>query len=419
MKKFLAIMMALVLVLGLSACAKKPAADPNADKQTGTTTENQTDNKTEEQKPEEPKDEPAPEPQPVVEQFSTEYDVKGSSYTGPFADTYIFEGETTDGVITKLNFDVIRDKGTPKEYSKKSIMGYVMNISDATIEKAEDALKLTLTCNGYDTRFGEGNAAQFMLSASTENLTPETTFGDLFVFSIAQQTPCPTEQAIIAYQYLATENGIEALTAETPVKDLLAKHGLFDGENFTEGTNRVSFAGFNGGRSYGEQLDAIVAYILANNMTLEDVAAMFKNENQATTPIEDRDAITGATISFTGEFQRMMEVVLNGGIFEGVVTHTENEGNINVEVKTQGFGGDVTTIVAFDAEKNVVGITVTEGNETDGIGAVLTADGSDFTKALIDGQDNVEGVDGVSGATITSNALKKAVQMAQEYVNGL
>ena len=38
----------------------------------------------------------------------------------------------------ELNFDIIRNKGSEGEYSKKDIMGYLMNISDAAVEKTAD-----------------------------------------------------------------------------------------------------------------------------------------------------------------------------------------------------------------------------------------------------------------------------------------
>ena len=49
-------------------------------------------------------------------------------------------------------------------------------------------------------------------------------------------------------------------------------------------------------------------------------------------------------------------------------------------------------------------------------GGVLTADDSDYINALIAGQDDLDSVDAVSGATITSNALKQAVRYAQEAI---
>ena len=44
--------------------------------------------------------------------FSAEYEMKGTTFAGkPKNDTFIFEGKTVDGVITELNFDIVRNKG--------------------------------------------------------------------------------------------------------------------------------------------------------------------------------------------------------------------------------------------------------------------------------------------------------------------
>ena len=48
-------------------------------------------------------------------------------------------------------------------------MGYLMNISDATVEKTEDGYRLvTLSAYGYDPAYSDGDAyyAQYMLTAS-------------------------------------------------------------------------------------------------------------------------------------------------------------------------------------------------------------------------------------------------------------
>lgn len=353
-----------------------------------------------------------------VETFSAEYEMVGTTSSGqPKNDTFIFEGETTDGIITSLNFDIIRNKGSEDEYSKKDIMGYLMNISDATVEKTEDGYRLaTLSAYGYDPAYSDGDVyyAQYMLTASCDALTEQTQFQDLSFTDLARPDHEVTvEKACIAYGYLAREAGVE-LTAETTVKELLALHGLYMDGAFVEGSKRVSFAGYNGGRSYGEQLDAITDYILANQMTLEDVYEMFRTVNQASTQIEDRDAIAGATITFGGDFQRMVYLAIHGELFEGVVTRTENEdGSQVMEVVTQGYGGEIETNVTFDANGRITAIAVHDAQETDGVGGVLTADGSDYINALIAGQDDLDAVDAVSGATMTSTALKKAVEYAK------
>lgn len=353
-----------------------------------------------------------------VETFSAEYEMVGTTSSGqPKNDTFIFEGETTDGIITSLNFDIIRNKGSEDEYSKKDIMGYLMNISDATVEKTKDGYRLaTLSAYGYDPAYSDGDVyyAQYMLTASCDALTEQTQFQDLSFTDLARPDHEVTvEKACIAYGYLAREAGVE-LTAETTVKELLALHGLYVDGAFVEGSKRVSFAGYNGGRSYGEQLDAITDYILANQMTLEDVYEMFRTVNQASTQIEDRDAIAGATITFGGDFQRMVYLAIHGELFEGVVTRTENEdGSQVVEVVTQGYGGEIETNVTFDANGRITAIAVRDTQETDGVGGALTADGSDYINALIAGQDDLDAVDAVSGATMTSTALKKAVEYAK------
>ena len=388
MKKLIALA-ALAAVLGLSACATEttePEATPT----------------------------PTPSAEAVVEDFSAEYIVTGTSHSGhTYEDTYIFEGTTTDGIITELNFDIISNKGTDAEISKKDIMGYMMNVSDAVVVKTEDGFALeNLSANGF-----EKTLMQYMTSASCDNLTEETTMKDLAVSNITGEILTP-EQAVTVYQFLADEAGIE-LTVDTPVSELLAIHGLYTDGEFKEGTSRVSFAGYNGGRSYGEQLTAISDYILANNMTLEDVLNMFQTVNQQSTPIEERDVVTGATIAFGKDFADVVEVAINGEVAQNETTHETTEAGTVVTVYTEGFGGEIKTEITFDAEGTITAITVAEANETPELGGKLTAEGSDFIKALIEGQADVDAIDNVSGASRTSEALKGAVKAAVEYFNAL
>lgn len=378
MKKYLTMLGVLALVLGCSGCSN------------GTTQE-------------EPKE-------PVVEAFAAELEVNSVSYTGPINDTFIFEGETTDGIVTKLNFDVIRNKGKEGEYSKKGIMGYQMNVSDAAIEATEGGLALThLDIYGYTEELG-----QYMIYTNVANLTDETTFKELTVMNYTGEV-FGLEKSLPVYQYLANEAGI-TLTGDTKVSELLAIFGLYKDGAYVAGTNRVSFAGFNGGRSYGEQLDAIVNHILSNNMTLEAVVEMFKTVNPQSQPILERDTVAGATIAFVGDFQKVAYLAAYGELFQGVNSKTVVDGNTVVEVLTQGFGGEIKTNVTVDSTGKVIAIQVVDAKETDGIGAVLTAEGSDYLNALVAGQADLASVDAVAGATVTSEALKKAVQFAIDEV---
>lgn len=56
-----------------------------------------------------------------------------------------------------------------------------------------------------------------------------------------------------------------------------------------------------------------------------------------------------------------------------------------------------------------------DAQETPDRGGLLTADGSDFLNALIAAQDDPNSVDAVSGSTVTSDSLKKAVGFANAF----
>lgn len=355
---------------------------------------------------------------PVVATFATEYEMKGTTSAGlPKSDTFIFEGTTENDIITELNFDIVRNKGLENELSKKDIMGYEMNVSDVEIEKVGDDYNLNkLSIAGYDDAFEGG---QFMVVASAEAITDTTTLKDLTMVNLFGQDELEFDVAIAAYKYIAAEAGIEDANEDTLLKDIISKYDLYKDGSFVEGSTRISFAGYNGGRSYGEQIEAIVTHILKEEMTLEDVYEMFKTVNPIDQPIAERDAVSGATITFVGDFQRMVYLAMHGELFEGVITHREVDGEMRVEVTTQGYGGEVVTHVTFDSAGKIVKIAIRDAQETDEIGGVLTSEDSNFINSLIAGQDKVSDVEVVSGATMTSEALTKAVEFAIEYYEGL
>lgn len=393
MKKKLCSALALTLALAMLGACSAPAADPT------------------------PSAAPTPEESqgPVVENFSAEYEMTGTTSAGkPKNDTFILEGTTEDGIIKTLTFDIIRNKGLDGEYSKKDIMGYMMNVSDAEVVKTETGWSLpALNVYGFETEYDFG---QYMVYGVLEELTEDSTFADMTITSYTGEE-LDMDKAITVYRYFAKEGGIE-LSAETPVKDLLAIQGLYKDGGFQEGKNRVSFAGYHGGRSYGEQIDAIVEHILTHNMTLEDVYTMFQTVNQQSEPIEERDTVSGATIAFVGDFQRMVYLAIHGELFEGVVTSSQQEGGTRYEVVTQGYGGEVETYVTIVEDGKISAISIRDSQETPEVGGKLTEENSEFIQALIAGQEDVSKVDVVSGATLTSNALIKAVQFAQEAHKG-
>nr|WP_300094251.1 FMN-binding protein [Sedimentibacter sp.] len=72
----------------------------------------------------------------------------------------------------------------------------------------------------------------------------------------------------------------------------------------------------------------------------------------------------------------------------------------------KGFGGDVTVTVVVDGD-DIVSVEAVGASETQGVGS----NAIDQLPAKIAEADSTE-VDGVSGATVTSNAIKEAVNAA-------
>ena len=77
------------------------------------------------------------------------------------------------------------------------------------------------------------------------------------------------------------------------------------------------------------------------------------------------------------------------------------------EATVPGYGGDITVKVNF-GEDGVIESIDTKHEETEGIGADAIPE---LEKAVIDAN-GTEGVDNVSGATVTSEAFKSAVNEA-------
>lgn len=398
-KKLIITVTAVILALGLASCGtdkEEPVETPEVGVEDSSNEEDEV----------------------VSKPFAAEYEMKGMTSAGvPKSDTFIFEGKTENDIITELNFDIIRNKGTEKEISKKDLYGYQMNVSDAVVEKEGENFKLTkFTAAGFDDAFEGG---QYMVMASSDVLTETTMFKDLSVMSLGGDTELEPELAIAAFKYVAVEAGIDDFDGDTLVKDLLSEYELYKDGSFVEGEKRISFAGYNGGRSYGEQMDAIVDHILKEEMTLTEVYEMFKTVNPMEQPISERDTVSGATITFVGDFQRIVYLAEHGELFEGALTHRMKEENTRVEVATQGYGGEVVTHVTFNPEGEIIEIAIRDAQETAEIGGVLTEENSEFIKELIEKQDNIDEAEVVSGATVTSESLIKAVKLAKEYFNGL
>lgn len=84
--------------------------------------------------------------------------------------------------------------------------------------------------------------------------------------------------------------------------------------------------------------------------------------------------------------------------------------NQTVEGTAQGYGGEVKVIVQVNGD-DIVSVKAVGEKETQGVGS----NAIDQLPAKIEEADSTD-VDGVSGATVTSNAIKEAVDKALDEI---
>ena len=103
-----------------------------------------------------------------------------------------------------------------------------------------------------------------------------------------------------------------------------------------------------------------------------------------------------------------------------IVTVYEGTDGFVVETKVAGYVDEMTVMVGVNGEGVVTGLVVMDMAETFGLGQ-KSLDEVDFLSQFLGTNGNVEigvDVDGISGATVTSKALAKAVNSASAYVPG-
>lgn len=92
-----------------------------------------------------------------------------------------------------------------------------------------------------------------------------------------------------------------------------------------------------------------------------------------------------------------------------------------IQATGKGYGGDVPVIVALDSEGNITAVKFMQNSESAGFGMKLW-DGNEagpaFAESLVGKSGSVtlkqDGVDGITGATISSKAAVSAVNAALE-----
>ena len=149
-------------------------------------------------------------------------------------------------------------------------------------------------------------------------------------------------------------------------------------------------------------------------------------------------AVSGAALTLTNNFtapkikeneiaseKSNLELIFPGADFEKVESFKDDTKTIDSIYKAgdqgyvykmivDGFGGkkSITFMVGFSSDGKIAGYTVLSSGETKGIGSQVGEE--TFVKSVI-GKSNGDEVDAISGATISSTAIKTALNTASSH----
>lgn len=150
---------------------------------------------------------------------------------------------------------------------------------------------------------------------------------------------------------------------------------------------------------------AVVAAVVAavNFMTAAKYAEnLAEQKRQAISEIYTGMEIEYRQINAEGASEIVYEV-LSGGAVVGYC----------VEVASPGFGGDISMMVGFEADRSVKGVSIVSMSETPGLGSKVNAPA--FLEQFNGATGSVavgEEIDAITGATISSNAVTAGVNLA-------
>lgn len=89
------------------------------------------------------------------------------------------------------------------------------------------------------------------------------------------------------------------------------------------------------------------------------------------------------------------------------VYQSQNKVGWVITSEDKGYGGTMRIITGFDSSGSITNIKILEQSETPGLGTKV---GEDYFLGQFLGKDTVDEVEAISGATISSEAMKRAVK---------
>lgn len=156
-----------------------------------------------------------------------------------------------------------------------------------------------------------------------------------------------------------------------------------------------------------------------NNAKMDAYNIVF--ENAEFKEIENIDALMR-------DFQSENSSAVVNEVLEAFDENNNSVGYVMSATASNGYGGDVKIAIGFSSQTDsITGFTVLSHSETAGLGAKCSEDSfkSQFKgkKGIIqyvkDSADSDNEIDAISGATITTNAITDAVNVATDFYNSI
>ena len=137
-----------------------------------------------------------------------------------------------------------------------------------------------------------------------------------------------------------------------------------------------------------------------------------------------------AAVNSEKELNEMMATVLPGstafeweeydGEDDAIRAVYKGETGFVIQTVAYGYAGDITLLVGVSNEGTVTGLVVRDLSETNGLGANALTD-TDFLTQFLGTSGAAEvgsNIDAITGATVSSKAVTRAVNSAVAYVTG-
>ncbi len=338
----------------------------------------------------------------VSNTFYTELFFEGSGYT-PGYNYYLSGTVNEEGQVIAMRYDMVSVYGTSKRSSD-----YKMNVANVTVGGTEGNQTFSMFIGG-----STENIAQVYNTVNGSNLNGE----DL---ALVKLTFAPSYYGPVTHQdeiWGALADSLDITIDEaTTVAELLTAMGMYNTETgtITNGYKQFKLKGYWGGGTYDQQLTAVEDYIVDNGLTLMEAYEIISTSNQGSDL--ERDSIAGATVMFDSKMVEIFRVAAGAPKqVEGVVDTTVDGDNTIYTVEVNGLE-KITVKVTVDALGTIVEMVVTDHSETASLGGAVI-EGA-YIQGIIDGQDNLDGIDAVAGSTLTSNALVEAARKTLEQFQG-